>query len=268
MKTISFPAFTNAGCMVIFDPASEFQVTDEWLHCLNHVTDPDGLTHLNCDYPEGEWPSVWLRNVAKLRQMSRHGEFTLLLCDEVEHACRVSDGLSPAESQRLRTSYEEWVYAPSGQLVIADAMAAFSDEPMEEDPFAQFPVTPGWNKVIIQSLMEPSGLEHVEGFEGNEEFPALVFRVCTADTKSTEIIEEKTFPRVKINHTRSIGTLCEATVIAIECGTAKLELHASRSTTSGWGRMTTPESEQIHVGDCLLVRLIEDNKAYWRVERP
>lgn len=268
MTPISFQAFTDAGCMVIYDPSAGFDFTDEWLGCLNHVTDPDGRTCATSDYPPGEWPAVWQRNVRRLRELSRNGEFTLLLCDEVDHACRISDELSISEAQRLRSRFEEWIHAPSGRLIICDAMAAFSgDTAMEMDPLAEFTVSPGWNKVSIHGLAEPSVYEHIEGYEGSCDFPALVFTFSAFAAKPPADRAEDNFPRIQVNHTRSVGSLCEATVVGTNAIQAKLMLHTSRSITSGWARLRMTNADQIKVGDRLLVRLVEHKKAYWVVER-
>ncbi|WP_395753245.1 hypothetical protein [Prosthecobacter sp.] len=268
MTPISFTAFTDAGCMVIFDPASGFQPTDEWLHCMNHFTDPDGRSHLSCDYPEGDWQEVWQRNVSHLRQLSSNGEFTLLLCEQVEHACQISDELPKVEQARLRCSFEEWVHAPSGRVIISDPMSAFSGLLMEDEPFVELMVTPGWNKVIIHSLAEPPDFENVEGFEGNEKFPALVFCISPSAMQPTEKRDGQLFPRMPISQTRSAGGLCKATVIDVTEGVAKLRLHASASTTSGWGRLKKADSAQVHAGAHLTVRLVQHTKAYWLVEMP
>ncbi len=264
MNTISFQAFTDAGCMVIFDPTSGLQPTDEWLHCLNHVTDPEGKTNLTCDYPTWDWSKIWQSQVARMRELSSNGEFTLVLCDEVEHACRVSEEILETEAPRVQTRFEEWVYAPSGRLVIVDAMTAFSGEPMDEGPFAEMPVTPGWNKVTILGLAEPTNFDHIEGFEGSEEYPAIVFSVQSDSgvNRSAPLF----FPRTKTNYVRVADGLCKATVMNIEGNRAKLRLHASRSTDSGFGRLIITDSKKIETGECLLVRLREDKKSFWLVE--
>ncbi|MFO1486311.1 MAG: hypothetical protein U1F71_23315 [Verrucomicrobiaceae bacterium] len=267
MKTISFQAFTDASCMVIFAPEAGLQITDEWLSCLNHITDPDGRTNLTCDYPAGAWPAIWQRNVLRMRELCSKGEFTLLLCDEVDHACRVSEGISEAETQRVRTRFEEWVYAPSGRLVIGDAMTAFSGEPMEKEPFAEIAVAPGWSQVTIHSLAEPVGFDHIEGFEGSEEYPEIVFCVRYESDRNSEQSATNLFPRVKTSYVRSVGGRCEAAVIGIEGNKAKLQLYTSKSTSCGYGRLIIPESDKIEVGESLLVRLREDHRAYWLVEK-
>jgi hypothetical protein len=266
MKTISFQAFTDAGCMVIFDPGSGFQVTEEWLHSMNHVTDPDGRTCVTADYPQGTWPAVWMQHVTRLRELGRKGEFTFLLCDEIEYACRVSDGISEEEALRLKRSFEEWAYTPTGWLVIGDAMAAFSGASMNDDPFVKIKVAPGWNKVTVHHLEEPDALPHTLGFEGSKEHPAIVFIVSFNSSEPPDIDVSRPASRINAPQKPAPGLFCEATVSAVDVEIVKFRLRESNSVHSGYGRMSKPESIRFHPGDEVRVRLVEDKKAFWIVE--
>lgn len=251
--------------MIVFDPGGGFEVTDEWLHSMNHVTDPDGRTCVTSDYPQGAWPDVWGKHVARIHELSQMGEFAFLLCDEVEYACRACDGIDAHESVRIRATFEEWVHAPSGKLVIADAMAAFSGLDMSDEPLAELKVSSGWNKVTVYHIQEPDMVAPIIGFEGTTIYPAISFVVTPSatppDFRTPRIVSRINAPRLP-----EPGILCEATVSASDDETVKLRLRQSHSTHSAHARMTAPTSVRLHPGDEVRVRLLENKGAYWRVE--
>lgn len=265
MKTISFQAFSDAGCMLFFDPESGFEVTPEWLHSMNHVADPDGRTCVAVEHPKEKWPGVWSQHFDRVQELGRNGEFALLLCDEVEYACKAGDSIAAGELERARASFEEWVHAPSGRLLIADAMAAFSGLDMKDEPFAEIEVTPGWNKVNIYHLNEPGSFERVIGFEGTTDHPAIIF-VLTASRQPPEFSASRMVSRLVLPRRPTAGFLCDATVATADQQKVKLQLRQNHTTHSGHARLAASESVHLNPGDEIRVRLLENKGAYWKVE--
>jgi hypothetical protein len=263
-------AEAEAGAFLLVDPSGSFQPDDAWVETLNQVLDPDGETGLVCDYPDRPWPEVWAEAVSALRRSGETGEFVLLLCGDGRFTLRLQDRpLSPEETRRQVAVFEEPLAAPGGMVRAVEAMAFFDgrSDPWQA-PLAEVAIPAGEYLVRIHQLSPPPSAPTVLGTHGSPRHPAIILELQPRAASPAELPAATPFPRLRFGSgdERFPGALCDATVTRIEDGRAALRLQLTRDVSSGYGRMPLPPGVEVHPGQRLRVRLVEDRRNYWLVE--
>lgn len=172
----------------------------DFAECLSILVDVEGRTDQVQRWSGEDWLDVWRRETQPLVACIRAGEFAAVVFRPGDFFCDL-DLFSEARSVNYEYIEEQWIYVPSGVIVVADLGKTAEDWevtfPVEHESFDQKEIStqPGWYKVSFM-IPKNSGVagERRRRKYGSETDPYCVVRCVGSPKGHRSIVEIPAFP--------------------------------------------------------------------------